>query len=213
MAREISFHISDVCQAFDERAVGTRLNLSKNKHEFLDILGNIVLPMDPAKEKVYGQHFVVLPKELYHFFSAGDGPKIKDPSAYHVRMWRGEPSMFMKREYAGEVKFLAAVVYTRSAYMLDPDFEKKPEEEQKRFERSLHNRVVVAIIASSGPAAPVTPNAFVHNIAGGNNRWPQPETFKADGSTDTARALLYNEACFEARKVKHYWNEWAVVSD
>ncbi len=98
--------------------------------------------------------------------SAGDGLKSDNPDDYIVRNHREGPKMFL-REKAGKTNFLAVVVYTREAYIADPDM---TEEELKVLD-PWATYFVVAVIASSGPSAPVTPGRFVANLCGGNNEY------------------------------------------
>jgi len=84
-------------------------------------------------------------------------------------------------------------VYTRDAYVADPDI--TPEDIQALGD-STH--VIIAVLASSGPSAPLTPHRFVHNLAGGNNE-----------------ALLWtaDEIRAKAKEILSYANEYSVVAD
>ncbi len=219
---------SDICTAFDPRAIGSQVN----KHDtslFLDALDSLIEQYDSSQDKVKGQHFVVCPEAMYIYVSAGDGLKTDNPDDYVVRNHREGPKMFLKREKAGKVNFLACVVYTLEAYLNDPDV--TPEEAARvtnlgaTGSTTEGTHVLVAVIASSGPASPVTPYRFVHNLAGGNNEYlpPRvPEEISAGNYQEWPGACA--NYCEEleayitgiigrAREVKEYWDKYSVVAD
>ena len=85
--------------------------------------------------------------EALPFVSAGDGLRTEDPTDYVPALHRGEVSLFLKRERAGEPKFCGLVVYTRDAYLKDPDMDDK---ETARILAAPCTHVLVAVIVSSG---------------------------------------------------------------
>lgn len=97
------------------------------------------------------------------------------------------------------MKGLALVVYTREAYLADPDLQ-KPEEagERARIMVSDGTHVIVAVLAHAGPKSPLPPNTLVHNLAGGNHE-------AAKWSTEEIRGI--------AKESEAYWNEWCAVAD
>ena len=144
-----------------------------------------------AEDRVSGQGFLVCP-EAIPFVSAGDGLRTEDPWDYIPALHRGEVSLFLKRERAGEVQFCALVVFTSEAYLADPEV---TPEEAARVEGATH--VLVAVIASSGPEAPLTPQRFVANLAGGNRE---------------ALAWDADEIREKARAINEYWTKYCVVA-
>jgi hypothetical protein len=182
--------VSSVCSAFSERTVGTKV---LDREEFFRSLDQALDEYDSSKDRVPGQHFVVLPASAFSAVSAGDGPASQDPDDYVVRKHREGPALFLRRDKAGKVAFLAVVVYTMAAYAADPEVSA---EEVAQLGDATH--VVVAVLASAGPKAPRTPWRFVMNLAGGNR-----ESLVA--SADELRA--------EASEIAGYWKQWSVVSD
>jgi hypothetical protein len=183
---------ANIVTAFDSEAIGSRV---LSEAEFLAYLTGAIRRYDSSGDRVAGQHFVVLPKEAYGTVSAGDGPKSDNPEDYVIRMHRGQPGMYLKREKAGPVNFLACVVYTFEAYCADPEVD---DQEAKELAVLSPTHVLVAVIASSGPSSPLPPWRFVCNLAGGNKEalvW----------SADEIRA--------KAAEIKEYWSQWSVVAD
>lgn len=211
----IIFGVSDVCSAFKDQTIGSKV-LKESQESFLNVLKKAIHEHDNSKDRAPGQHFIVLTDRIlvngqYHV-SAGDGPKSDNPEDYVVRHHREGPKMFLKREKAGDVQFLACVVYTREAYLADPDVTK---EEAENLGDATH--VIVAVIASSGPAAPVTPFRFVHNLAGGNNEYKAPK-FADYPEHKSEMYLVHLEEWAEfvtkkAEEVKDYWSNYSVVAD
>lgn len=105
---------------------------------------------------------------------------------------RGEVSLFLRRNRAGDPKFCGLIVYTREAYFADPEVDDK---ERERIGSATH--VLVAVIATSGPEAPLTPGRLVANLAGGNRE-------ALDWTADEIR---------EKAKASHeFWTKYAVVA-
>jgi len=190
---EVFFCTSDICTALrKENVIGSKV---LDWPKFYAGLVQAIADHDPSKDRVTGQHFIILPKALHKTVSAGDGPKSDDPKDYVIRKHREGPKMFLKREKAGKVQFLAVVVYTIGAYLSDPDITK---EERDKLAGTVITHVVVAVIASSGPEAPLTPFRFVHNLAGGNKE---------------ALVWTADEIREKAHAIRDYWTKWSVVAD
>lgn len=164
---------------------------------FMAALTSAVDSHDSSGDRAEGQHFVHLPESAWSSVSAGVGHKSKDPDDYVVRTHRGQPGMFLRRDKAAEVEGLACVVYTRDAYLNDPDIADEPEEEA-RIKASDCTHVIVAVLAFAGPKAALTPYRLVYNLAGGNNEVNDWDMF--DVRTN-------------AKETLEYWNTWAVVAD
>lgn len=213
ITKQIKFVVSDVCQAFADKAVGSKV-LSSQKDFFLKKLVEYVEAHDTSKDRVPGQHFIVI-QALKNTAIAGDGPRSDNPDDYVVRTWRGQPSMFLKREKAGEVNFLAVVVYTMDAYLKDPDVKDDEHKVQQLLMQSMEGitHVIVAVIAACAPAATLGYRAFVHNLAGGNNEWPAPSKVSTDPNAEVTGYTLYGRVVKTAKEIEAYWEKWAVVAD
>lgn len=168
--------ISDIVTAFDEFTIGSKVVDPKG---FVEAAKKAVAEHDFTKDRIPGQGFVPCPAAI-PFVSAGDALKTTNPDDYIPALHRGQVGLYLKRRLAGETQFCALVVYTLDAYLKDPDVTSQESErlmhevmeghfggsDWKKTEASSY--VLVAILASSGPEAPLSPYRFVHNLAGGN---------------------------------------------
>lgn len=185
---------SNIVSAFSTSTVGSKVVDPKG---FMAALKKAVGTHDRSKDRVKGQHYILIPKSAWTTVSAGVGRKTTNPEDYVVRLHRGQPTLYLRREHAAEVEGLACVVYTREAYLSNQDIQNDlPEKE--RIEGSDCSHVMVAVLASAGPRSPLTPYRLVHNLAGGNK---EATTWSADE--------IRSKAC----ESKKYWDEWAVVAD
>ena len=183
---------SNVCGAFGASPVGSKV---EDAARFLDALEEEVGGRDFSKALVPGQGFVPLPAALPHV-SSGEGLRTADPADYVAREHRGEVELFLRRERAEPATFLACVVYTAAAYLADPDVLGEPGE-AARVRGSGATHVLVAVIASAAPEAPLTYRRFTENLAGGNRE---------------ALAWTADEVRAEAAKVAAHWRRWCVVA-
>ena len=179
---------SDIVTAFDDFTIGSKVT---NLPAFWKAAEGAIQTHDFSKDRIPGQGFLVCPEMVPHV-SAGDGPRTNNPADYAPALHRGRIGLYLKRHKAGEVKFCAVVVYTKDAYLKDPDV---TEDEAERIVGATH--VLVAVIASSGPESPLPPYRFVHNLAGGNRE-------AQEWSGDEIRG--------KAKEILAYWNEWEVVA-
>lgn len=101
------------------------------------------------------------------------------------------------RKLAAPVDSCNLIVYTRQAYLADPDVQKDGEE-LRRIQDSDCTHVLVAVLASAGPKPPLTPFRFVHNLAGGNNE---------------AKGWTADEIRSQAEVILAYDKVWCVVAD
>lgn len=191
MKTKIRLTISDVCSAFNESAIGTRVC---QVGPFFRLADNAVQEHDFTADRVPGQGFLQCP-ELVPYVSAGVGPKSSDPTHYVCREHRGVVSAYLRREFAAPVTNCALVVYTAEAYLLDPDITLG---EAKRIELSEATHVLVAVLAYAGPESPLPPYRLVWNLAGGNHE-----------------ALLYtaDEIRTKAKAAIDYESAWSTVAD
>lgn len=187
---------ANIVSCFSEDTIGTKV---VNADQFMKFLTQAVSQHDFCSGKVAGQGFIPLPKEALETVSCGVGKKTTTPQDYHVRVYRGEATMYLRRECAAKAESLAAIVYTKSAYLSDPDVSKNTEE-VARINDSGCSHVLVAVLASAGPKAPHSPWRFVCNLAGGNKSFA-PENTSVEELAEMAQAT------------KAYYSEWWTVAD
>jgi hypothetical protein len=184
---------SDICSALDTHTIGSKVT---HHGPFFDAMEERVRRFDFAGARVPGQGFILCP-ELVPFVSAGVGPRSKNPEDYVCRVHRGIVSAYLKREFAAKVTGCALVVYTKDAYLADPDtIHAGHEAEHIRDMDPTH--VLVAVLAFAGPDSPLPPYRLVWNLAGGNR---EAALYTADEIRAKAKAAI------------DYDNAWATVAD
>lgn len=148
--------------------------------------------------RVPGQAVIDLPN-VVDCVSCGIGRRTDDANDYVLRKHRGRVEAFLRRDKASRCGSVRIVVYTREAYLADPDI-REDEDEMQRVKEIDPTHVLVAVLAESDEAAnsPVGLTRFVANLAGGNN---EAATWSADEIRDLAK------------RVMAYDTEWCVVSD
>lgn len=156
---------SSILTAFDTTPIGSKVT---DHGGFFTAALEAIEVHDFSQGHVPGQGFIICPEAL-PYVSAGDGLRTADPTDYSPRLHRGQVELFLNRERAGEPKFCALVVYMTEAYLSDPEVDGV---EALRIRESEATHVLVAVIASSGPQAPLTPGRLVANLAGGKQRGP-----------------------------------------
>lgn len=181
--------------ALDPFCVGTRV---KDPDAFVPVV------LDAVRDHNFSanpQAFIMLPKSACSMVYPGVGRRTKNELDYIVRSHRGHVDAYLRRYSSGSgdipVDNVAVIVYTREAYLVDPDV-LADEVELARVTASNATHVLVAVLAFAGPKAPVCPYRFVANTAGGNNAYLAM-------TGDELRAL--------AREVIAYDDEWCVVAD
>lgn len=184
---------SNVLPAFEDHAVGSRV---LDRASFLAVLERAVSGHDFSTDRVVGQGKIVLGPEVHPFVSAGVGKRSANPSDYIIAVHRGEVGLYLKREFAASVERVACIVYTREAYLRDPDV-LADLVEYRRIDESGADYVLVAVLADAGPDS-LTPLRFLHNLSGGNR-----EALLWDG--DEIRA--------KAKDVLAYHRQWCIVAD
>ena len=115
---------------------------------------------------------VALNCDDYSFLSGGIAVSSNDPDHYIVYSYRGQVQLFMKREHALPVKGCEVIVYTREAFLSDPEV---GDDAIEKIGDATH--VVVAVLGNSGEPSGVSPDRLVSNMAGGSNRF----SFLKDG--------------------------------
>jgi hypothetical protein len=183
---------SDIVTAFSATTIGTKV---VNPSKFEEHLSEAIRQHDTSKDRQAGQHFIPMTSLAFDTVSAGVGLRTDNPEDYILRGYRGQVDIYLRREYAAPVESLAAIVYTTEAYLADPDVK---DEEAERIRKSSATHVLVAVLASAGPKAPLSPKRFTHNLAGGNRE-------AAQWSADEIRT--------KAIEVKEYHDKWCVVAD
>lgn len=186
----IRIGLSSILTAFQARPIGSKVTESS---PFLYGLGKAIEAHDFDADRVPGQGFLVVP-ELIPFVSAGDGLRTTNADDFHPMEHRGNVELFLRREHAGEVNFCACVVYTLEAYVGDPEVDAA---EAAALRKDDITHVLVAVIASSGPEAPLTPHRLVSNLAGGNKE---------------ALEWTKEEIHDKAKATKEYWDKYCVVA-
>ncbi len=181
---------SNICSANASETIGSKIT---NDEGFTAAALKAIAAYDFSACRIPGQGFIVVP-EAVPFVSAGVGPRSSDPSRYVCREHRGHVSAYLKREFAAPVTGCALVVYTREAYVRDPDV---TPEEVERLSDATH--VIVAVLAfTEDKPSPLPPYRLVWNLAGGNR---EAATYTAD------------EIRSKAKDAIDFDNAWSPVAD
>ena len=185
------------CTATHPMAVGTRIRETATR-EFLRRVEPVIAAHDFAAERVLGQAVIDCPT-VVDCVSCGIGRRTESAHDYVLRPWRGRVEAFLRRSLAAPCAKVRLVVYTREAYLADPDVQRDPVE-RACVEESDCSHVLVAVLAEPADAAnsPVGLTRFVANLAGGNHE-------AATWSADEIRAM--------AKDVIAYDDAWCVVAD
>lgn len=191
----ISIAPSSIWTATNSETVGSKVgNVSAFNSTMIDLIGS----HDPSGDRSKGQHFIMMSGEQIADceITCGVGLNTTECDDYVHRLYRGRVQSFLKREHALPVSWCAVIVYTREAYLADPQM---TDEERERVLSGNDTHFLVALLAN----AENVPNAygtyrFVSNLCGGNN------DFK-DLTLDEIRDM--------AQKSLEYENKWCVVAD
>jgi len=190
-----SIELASIVTAFDDVTIGSKVT---NSEGFFDILIEAVRDTDFEDQRVPGQAYIPLPEDTCDFVSAGVGRHTDNPEDYIKHLYRGQVKLFLSRQQAVPVESVAAVVYTREAYLSDPDVASKAEEVARLYSIPEATHVLVAVLASAGPRSPLSPGRLVHNLAGGNKE-------AMEWSADEIRE--------KAKESSSYYGEWGTVAD
>lgn len=147
--------------------VGTKVT---KEYPFMLLLKEVVEDTDfsaPDLEAV-GQATIQMPAGTEECVSSGEGKRTLNPNDFHDVVYRGRVTQVLDRENAAKPDKVEAIVYTRYAYLIDPDITDAPEE-CTRIEKSNCTHVLVAVKAYVGKDSPRSFAAFVAGIAGQNN--------------------------------------------
>lgn len=188
---------SSIVTAFDESTIGTKVT---NQIMFHFLLAKAVSAFDFTKTRVPGQGLIELPAvEAIPTISGGMGKHTNNPEDYIARRhWSGQVHLYLRRQFAVAPKGVSVVVYTREAYLGDPDT-MKDAEETKRIAESDAKFVLVAILTNYFDKAPPLPvGTFVRNLAGANRE---------------ALVWTADEIRAKAREIQEFHEGWCVVAD
>lgn len=191
----VIFGIANIVTAFLPRAVGTKVT---DAALFWKYLAGDVERHDFASGKTPGQA-LISNVTLRWAVSCGVGPRSANPRDYHPVFYRDKVGLYLRRRKAGKTSHVSCVVYTRAAYLADPDVDA---EESSRLEglHPGHTHVLVAVLASVAESPQLSPWGFVHNLAGGNNDY-HPDKLTVAGLIE------------QARRIEEYDSKWAPVAD
>ena len=165
----VQLGFASIVTAFDDKAIGTKVT---DEIKFRHIMLEAIADYDKkAKDnpKDNGQWFIFLPKEVvFYVAGAGVGKRSNDENDYVLRSYRGRVDAYLKREKAEQSTGVAVVVYTRDAYLRNPDVQADPDELRRAAEFDA-SHYVVAILSFAGPPSVVSPYRFTANLAGAND--------------------------------------------
>lgn len=230
---------SDICGVFYPHTVGSKVP-EEHYDAFIRILTDALKDTTPFERD--GQAVITLPPEANALVRCGVGRVVPGLYAHDfvVRMHRGHWGLFLGARHAATTEKVDVVVYTREAYLRDPDLKVCDTDDTSCALRKVVERqrvqdadyVLVAVLAVAGPAAkgrtPYAPGVLVHNIAGGNNQFlPAEERLKAglnlrqfvgDDYTGPHREALHDCGLLywivaRAKESEQYHSEWMTVAD
>jgi len=212
-----AFSVASIVSAFGAKTIGTKVVDEKRFKAFLaDALGTGI-------RDDFRQMRLLLPHAAHETVSCGVAriSDIHGDDDLVARIHRGWPGVYARREKAAPISSLSAVVYTREAYLTDPDVLADSAETARIIDEDARY-VLVAVLADAAPApAPApSPTAFVHNIAGGNARFIPATKIEENGTIHGSEIWsisgdldLLHKIISEARWVENYWKNYIIVAD
>lgn len=174
--------VSGICSAFEEHPIGSKVIWERN---FMELLEKEITKHDFSSDRIPGQAYLVIPGAEKYVLS-GQGTHTQNPDDYELRLHRGKVHTFLKKHRAEPTVEVAAVVYTKAAYLSDPDILEDGGVERGRIIARDPDYVLVTVLASSVKSAPMSPYRFVKNLAGGNY---EALAWTADEIREKARAI------------------------
>jgi len=168
--------ISDICEAFKSKAVGSKV---ANRADFMKALEKAINKYDWSKDRVKGQAIIDLPRSVNKLVSPGSWKRgSTDPKDFVLRQYRGEVGMYLRRKAEMKSVRVRCVVYTLHAYENDPDYN---EEEKGRvyhffgaaWPKTVNDGYVLVAVLGDPDNVPSTVSfsRFVKNLAGANNEY------------------------------------------
>lgn len=189
--------VAPIVTAFAQASVGAKV---LDRGVFLRFLEAAVASYNFEIQRVPGQGVVPMPREAFATLTSGVARREGlVPNDYVVREYREETLLFARRGKAAAVESLAAVVYTRAAYLADPEVSGNPAMAGVAGEDVTH--VLVTILATVGPKPPVSSHRFVRNLGGGNRAYAPDAGYTLETAIADAKAIVA------------YEKEWITVAD
>jgi hypothetical protein len=185
---------SNIVTAFSDSTIGTKVI---SPFAFWNVVRSAIAAFDWERDcRIPGQAFIQI-NAACPYVSSGVGIAQTEPTAYVLRTHRGRVGAYLKREFASKVTSCAVVVYTKEAYLQDPDIDETPGEDN-RIMKADPDYVLTAVLAKSGEKPVLSPYRFVKNLAGGNNE---------------ALAWSAEEIRAKAREIASEVDMWSMVAD
>lgn len=186
----MNISVSNICSSFSENTIGTKvIHHDAFFYELKKALQSYKWPEN-------NRGFVSLDNALY---TVSSGVAIRpglSVSDYVLREHRGEIEMFARREHAATATALNVIVYTKDAYVGDPQVDIN---EAIRVKDADY--VVVAVLATAGPKPQLSSHRFVRNLAGGNIIYSPEQGYTLEKAIEDAKAIVA------------YEKEWVTVAD
>lgn len=209
-ADKIHLGFSNILTATEEVAIGTRIKPDYLTNFFAEVVfaisatlpGSGAMNPLPSIELAPGQWHLTLRDWTTDMVFGGVGFQTQNPDDYVLRTHRGRVGAFLRRELAQPVTGVGVIVYTRDAYLDDPDVLDNLDE----FVRidmcdPPVTHVLVAVLAyADAVAPPPSVSTFVRNLAGANNAM-------APGT------VTLEDVIAQAQAVQKYSEIWATVAD
>lgn len=153
---------------FEKTSIGTRVDFPI-RQLVQEVLCEYIAAHDPKGDRAPGQHFIRLDLNEYMLgkFLSGVGRRSANPADYYPALWRGEVILLGKRRLAEKTTGAAIIVYTRDAFLADPQLTN----EDRAWLDPAATHILVDVLAFSNTigAPQLSPHRFVRNMAGGNN--------------------------------------------
>lgn len=170
--------ISDICEAFQSEAVGSKVRPAMETH-FMKALDEAISDYDFSGGKVPGQAVIELPSKVNNWVSPGSWKRgSTDLMDFILRKYRGEVGMYLRRKRNMTSARVRCVVYTLRAYENDPDYSEAERGRVLHFfgaawpKTANNGYVLVAVLADPDPnPSTVSYSRFVKNLAGANNEY------------------------------------------
>jgi hypothetical protein len=185
---------SNTLTAFNDSTIGSKVT---HQQEFLRLVEFAIFTHDFGTDRIPGQAYLSIP-EAIPYVSSGQGENTFEPRDYVLREHRGRVHAYLKRYRANPVVEVAVVIYTKEAYLNDPDISESGQDEFDRITNENPDYVLVAVIASPVKHSALSPYRFVKNLAGGNRE-------ALSWSADEIRS--------KAREIAEQTDRWCIVAD
>ena len=159
---------ASILSCFDAVTVGTKV---VDADAFMAAVETAVANVDFTKTGTPGQSFIPLPGEALSTVSCGVGLRTDNPADYALLNYRGVVTPFLLREHALQAERLAVSVYTKEAYLNDPEVKENADEVARIEADEEITHVLIAVIASAGPESPRSPERLVAAMSGENREF------------------------------------------